>query len=1376
MKRLISLLLITAMLLCLVPTVIAAEDTGDYPYPVIRGESTTESLIKYGNVLMKAGEPYAYVRGKVVPMPAPFYDNGTVYFPLEDIAGFLSDRVEWNNREQTATWYFAHYDYRFKIGSTVCEKYETRQETTEYINLGGTVKKDSDGKIYIPLENICKASDLRYSVTKDGIILFGTKEARYELKDFKTEDIEYVKTLFGEGRDANKVDIAFYVDPINGKDSNNGSVEHPFRSIAVAKQEVKNYKNANGQTGDIYVYLRGGEYSIFEPIVFTPEDSGENGYEIIYSAYPGEEVTIDGGERITGWEKTEGNIYRAYLGKDVSMLFEGDYYNTIARHPNEGYYKAVAAPEGPQKNKFVFRAGEFPELSSTTGLRWYGWPGGPTGHYNWHTEDRPVSSFDYNTRTVNISSVAYVLGTGSRYYLKGVREFLDAPGEYWYSTEDGYVYYYPVADDINDARIINAKENIFSLQGNSLNELTENISFVGLNLRNTSGNMIACNNAANITVDSCRMRNSGGHAVAFSGIRKVGIHVENCDIQNIGGAGVSSGPQIQPDDQASKYHVIKNNKIKNIGLVDPSSDAVQLYGCGYSYVGHNHVSEGRNCGIMLKGGTNLFLDSNYSSSKFVAYYAGTEVDEAFSAYYNPSCYNTVEYNEVVHFMWDSQDGGGIYTFQCGEGNIIRNNLITDMEANFSVCVGLYTDEYSRDFQVYNNLVYDCQNDPNSGGNFGCPNQPWGLSGDGATYNNLFAENHRDGTLPSYVWYAGNSYDSAWEKNVSVNSGKHITSLKSNHEEWSGADIGHNVYFNDDMDNYLFGGGAFTERDMKTLKDYAFEQHSLVGVDPELMDKEHGDLRLRYTSPAFRTGFSDINASNIGLTQDFKLVSAGAPFKMTTDIVDYDTEGFVSLNSGEQATITATLRDEEGYIVKGKPVTFTSDNPSVATVDANGKVTAVSQGVARITVASEGFSMPIDVLVDDKIVSVHADLSIDPIRIGEHSTVRSWYRTLHGRYIPANVVTYSSSDSSVASVDSKGFVTGNGAGKADIIVSDGTHTASVGITVKESMFDVLDVEIEDSSINVGEVTSLKLSIKDEKGNIMAAEKENVTVTVDDESILKVEAKTLDHYEVIPLKAGNTSINVKVSLDGKVVEKSVTVYVLSSDDKIDDEWKLSNYGVNIDEAQTPTGGTFAAYESGYFEFTTDGYNFWNNQDQGSFAFKKIKLDPKNPVAEIKLKFVLTPSEVQIAETGETNKACFGVMVRANDSAGSPSIHHRWEATGTNLYANRDIQDLGCGYGKGDKFEETPPELRIIYDAGVVEMYVRADASGEWTLFKSMKFNITNDELLIGVAGYSQNYDAEGKPMKMSTLGNIEVNVGADVDKSDADYDIGNAMLNG
>lgn len=74
------------------------------------------------------------------------------------------------------------------------------------------------------------------------------------------------------------------------------------------------------------------------------------------------------------------------------------------------------------------------------------------------------------------------------------------------------------------------------------------------------------------------------------------------------------------------------------------------------------------------------------------------------------------------------------------------------------------------------------------------------------------------------------------------------------------------------------------------------------------------------------------------------------------------EAEVNLTAGENATIQATVNPSDAT---DKTITYQSDNTAVATVDANGKITAVSAGTATITVSCGGKTTTVTVTVTAK---------------------------------------------------------------------------------------------------------------------------------------------------------------------------------------------------------------------------------------------------------------------------------------------------------------------------------------------------------------------------------------------------------------------------
>ncbi|HEX9166449.1 MAG TPA: Ig-like domain-containing protein [Gemmatimonadales bacterium] len=78
------------------------------------------------------------------------------------------------------------------------------------------------------------------------------------------------------------------------------------------------------------------------------------------------------------------------------------------------------------------------------------------------------------------------------------------------------------------------------------------------------------------------------------------------------------------------------------------------------------------------------------------------------------------------------------------------------------------------------------------------------------------------------------------------------------------------------------------------------------------------------------------------------VPGGRPVA-TVQVVPFDTLGWV----GDTVRFSATLRDAGGQVLTGRSVAWSSDQPAVATVNADGLVTALGPGRAVITAASEG---------------------------------------------------------------------------------------------------------------------------------------------------------------------------------------------------------------------------------------------------------------------------------------------------------------------------------------------------------------------------------------------------------------------------------------
>ena len=110
--------------------------------------------------------------------------------------------------------------------------------------------------------------------------------------------------------------------------------KHPG-SLAGARDQVRSL--AGFMNSDIVVNLCGGTY--FQDSVFQlgPEDSGRNGFSVVWQAASGEKPVLSGGKEITGWAlfDKEKNIYKTNVGSlKFRQLYVSGRRAVRARTPN----------------------------------------------------------------------------------------------------------------------------------------------------------------------------------------------------------------------------------------------------------------------------------------------------------------------------------------------------------------------------------------------------------------------------------------------------------------------------------------------------------------------------------------------------------------------------------------------------------------------------------------------------------------------------------------------------------------------------------------------------------------------------------------------------------------------------------------------------------------------------------------------------------------------------------------------------------------------------------------------------------------------------------------------------------------------------------
>ena len=206
------------------------------------------------------------------------------------------------------------------------------------------------------------------------------------------------------------------------------------------------------------------------------------------------------------------------------------------------------------------------------------------------------------------------------------------------------------------------------------------------------------------------------------------------------------------------------------------------------------------------------------------------------------------------------------------------------------------------------------------------------------------------------------------------------------------------------------------------------------------------------------------------------------------------------------------------------VTFKSLNEKVATVDANGVVTGVSEGNADIVITTEegGFEAKCTVRVDGIDARGIERVGDKTVTMGLNQT-----RQLQVKITPSDTtnknVQWTSSNNSVATVDSNGVVTSKNSGST--IITATTHNELKTEFFIEVETSVTNITLNSNEINLNPGGTFKL---DATVNPSNASNKNIKWISANESIATVDRSGNVTADV----AGTTYISA-VSADGKVV---------------------------------------------------------------------------------------------------------------------------------------------------------------------------------------------------------------------------------------------------
>ena len=677
-----------------------------------------------------------------------------------------------------------------------------------------------------------------------------------------------------------------------GSDSNPGTSMKPFATVQRALEQSRT------ATGERRIVVLPGTYYLGDTIALGPQDSG-----LTISGDQSRSVIVSGGRRVTGFKPWRGKILQADLSQvpmadlNVRELYYDGKLMPWARTPNcdpahprtGGFLQNAGVAEPGSKTKFVYKEGQLhPEKWAHPERVWMMFH----DSLSYETQYCPIKSIDATKRVLEAERGVYVLKPGDPYYVCGILEELDAPGEWYIDPGTRTLYFYPPAGNPNalDRVILPALKSAITLTGDpQQNRWVEHVQLTGLAIRDTRGRAVEMTGAKNCTVSACDLRNA--EVGVYLGDDTHFCRVLGCDITQTQGDGVSIIGTTKDHERVTD-NVVDNCYIYDIGWGRIHNRCGGVYGHRMmrTKITHNLIHDTPRYAIGMDVGGDCEIAYNYCHhSNLVT--LDTSVVEAATAL---DWGLPMEEQQARHKPWNW-------------GNRIHDNILfdsggwgPDAQGKLSgprFSWGVYLDTHCSGWHIYNNLIYN--------------------------------------TVLGALMVNGGK-DNVFENNICLNGKEHQCFL----ETWpkfpmSGNVVQHNIFaypggtanlYNNPRttkedviyrENLIYSAdgtikvgsvpGATKKNSWEKWRGLGQDEGSLV-ADPQFVDPTKPDWRLKPTSPAFKVGFKALDLSQAGVYASPERRTWPRPeVKVVRDVFDYTP-------APKSLARQAAMRDYEDYAV------------------------------------------------------------------------------------------------------------------------------------------------------------------------------------------------------------------------------------------------------------------------------------------------------------------------------------------------------------------------------------------------------------------------------------------------------------------------------
>jgi uncharacterized protein YjdB len=1111
-----------------------------------------------------------------------------------------------------------------------------------------------------------------------------------------------------------------------GSDTNAGTEEAPFATLEKARDAIRAMKNGPGlPEGGVTVYLREGTYARSASFNLTADDSGAPGSPVVYRSFPYESARITGGASLDPLQFTvvSDSAIRDRLPEEardavwqIDLAAQGiTSYGEIRQYgfglpiispPPELFVQGAAMQLGRWPNAdyvsianvvdigSVPRNGETdnrPPIFKYSDDRPSSWAAASDiwmfGYWFWDWADGNLKIRTLDTANKQITAdhpSNYGIKLGQRYYYYNLLEEIDVPGEWYLDRAAGKLYLYPPT-------ALPGSDILLTLMDAPLIKMTNasHIELRNLTFEASRGTAIDITGGANIVTASSQLRNLGMYAVKINGGSGHGVIDSEIAHTGMGGIMLHGGDR---NTLTPAGHYAENNRIYDYSRIKKTySAAVELRGVG-NRVRYNLIHDAPHVAVLIYGNDHL-----------------------------------IENNEIHHVLQETGDAGAIYLGRnwTEQGNIIRYNYLHDIGNTVGEGgqIAIYYDDMASGTTSYGNIIHRV-------------NRGFLIGGGRNNFieNNLMISNGSSMTL--------DERGHGWAASMCAPGGAlrtNLTQVPYQNEPWRSRypnlltileDSPCTPKYNTVKTNVLFDTpGLYIVPSALQNGDIGNNLQLGVGTgsaEQLFMDLGSEDLRVRYDSQASLQDYVNPDVAAIGLRSTYPFAAGNEALHRLTIETDksHSGESIFPLRLEETAQITIKARAASGMPLDldTASISYSSDNPGVAEVSAQGLISPQGDGVALITatVSIGGVTRSISQYVFVGIDTLHtmtASMERTVAKVGEVMPLRLIWVSQFGRVLDLlQSTTFASSNSAVVSVDAFGAVTAVSEGTATVTAStyhEGiVKEASVQISVYEQLLQSVEIIAASNIVELGQVPlAIQAAMTDEQ--VFEPSAEQVQYVIENPAVAGVD----NQGKLVALAPGRSQVEAKVTVNGQTLSDKIALAVYPD--------TASDVPVPWGVTHTAGKNGFARWADGRFVVASNTDNIWGTTDSYSFVHQDMEIQPGHTAS-------ITGTVEALYETNKD--AAAGLMFRDSLDPGSKHVSLRFTPSGNLLFIYR-LTDGGATQYRTAGKAEFPAEIRLVREGGTYTGYLKAN--GYWQEVSSITASMDSD-MAAGMTLFSHTHN--------------------------------------